>query len=420
MITSVGDPWSGTADVKILLIHQAFAALDEPGGTRHHEFARHLQSLGHQVTVITGQGSYLTGQSTLQGRGVQRQVDDVGVVILRCPGYHEWHRSFFHRLISFINFMVRSFLVGLRVEDVDLVWGTSPPIFQAVSARLIARWRRKPFLLEVRDLWPYFAVATGVLRSKTLIWLSNWLEGWLYRSADVVVVNSPGFMDHVRARGARRVTLVPNGVDCEAFTKGSAAIGLRHRLGVAEGFLVLYAGAHGLSNDLMTVLQAARILQTDENVHFAFVGDGKEKARLVAQSQAWSLERVHFIDPVPKQDVPGLLAEADAGLAILMAIDAYKTTYPNKVFDYMAAGLPVICVIDGVIREVVEQANAGIFVLPGDPEALARAIQDLKSDRQKAKTMGESGQRWVCAHHDRRKLAQDFNAVMEELLGWGR
>lgn len=404
------------ADVKILLIHQAFAALDEPGGTRHHEFARHLQSLGHQVVVITGQGSYLTGQATLQGRGMQRQVDDAGVEILRCPGYHQWHRSFFHRLISFINFMVRSFLVGLRVADVDLIWGTSPPIFQAVSARLIARRRRKPFLLEIRDLWPYFAVATGVLRSRTLIWLSNWLEGWLYRSADVTVVNSPGFIDHVHTRGAKRVELVPNGVDCESFTKAPAEMGLRDRLGVKDGFLVLYAGAHGLSNDLHTLLRAARILQTEKSLHFALVGDGKEKPGLVAQSEAWALERVHFIDPVPKQEMPSLLAEADAGLAILLPIEAYKTTYPNKVFDYMAAGLPVICVIDGVIREVVEKANAGVYVPPGDPEALAQGILHLKHDQGNAKAKGRSGQEWVCTHHDRRKLADDLNAVMEELL----
>ena len=390
--------------------------MDEPGGTRHHEFARHLQALGHRVTIITGQGSYLTGVQNKEGQRISRQVDDYGVEIWRCASYHAWHRSFFHRLLSFIDFMLRSFLAGLRVGQVDLVWGTSPPIFQAVSAALLARWRRVPFLLEVRDLWPYFAVATGVLRIRFLIRMSNWLEAWLYRVADVVVVNSPGFIEHVRERGAEHVALVPNGVDCEAFSRSERDGAIRERLTIKDGFLVLYAGAHGLSNDLFTVLRAAQELQNQPEIHFVLVGAGKEKARLVEQAQQWDLGRVHFIDPVPKQDMPALLAEADAGLAILMAIEAYKTTYPNKVFDYMAAGLPVVCAIDGVIREVVEQDQAGIFVQPGDPHALAEAILRLANDREKADKMGESGRRWVCAYHDRKNLATDLATIMETLL----
>jgi glycosyltransferase involved in cell wall biosynthesis len=402
--------------VDILLIHQAFTALDEPGGTRHHEFARHLQELGHHVTILTGQGSYLTGERTTEQRELQRSADDEGVEIWRIPGYHAWHRSFFHRLLSFFSFMVRSFLAGLKVDKVDLVWGTSPPIFQAVSAALLARWRHSPFLLEVRDLWPYFAVATGVLRSQALIHLSNWLERWLYRAADVVVVNSPGFIEHVRARGAKRVSLVPNGVDCKAFSQVESVSNLREQLGIHDGFLVLYAGAHGLSNDLWTLLRAARDLKAEPHIHFVLAGAGKEKANLMEQAKAWNLERVHFIEPVPKRQIPGLLTQADAGLAILMAIDAYKTTFPNKVFDYMAAGIPVLCAIDGVIRGVVEEGQAGLFVEPGDPSALAAAVLAMAADRAKAQSMGESGRRWVCAHYDRKKLASELAMIMEEAL----
>ncbi|TFH34458.1 MAG: glycosyltransferase WbuB, partial [Anaerolineales bacterium] len=296
---------------------------------------------------------------------------------------------------------------------VDLVWGTSPPIFQAVSSAWLARWRRVPFLLEVRDLWPYFAVATGVVRSGLLIRMSNWLEKWLYRAADVVVVNSPGFIEHVRARGAKRVELVPNGVDCEAFSQASDTGALRERLAIKNGFVVLYAGAHGLSNDLITVLGAARELKAEPEIHFVFVGAGKEKERLKAQAKHWGLDHVHFIDPVPKQEMPALLAQADAGLAILLAIDAYKTTYPNKVFDYMAAGLPVVCAIDGVIRQVVEQGQAGIFVQPGDAHAIAEGIQSLVADRERARAMGAAGRRWVCAHHDRKSLAADLSLIIE-------
>lgn len=403
--------------MNILLIHQAFAALDEPGGTRHHEFARYLQGLGHRLTIITGQGNYLTGARTKSDRGAIRQVDDVGVEIWRIPGYHAWHRSFFHRLLSFISFMMRSFFSGLRAGKIDLVWGTSPPIFQAVSAALLARWRRVPFLLEVRDLWPYFAVASGVLRSTLVIRLSRWLERQLYRAADVVVVNSPGFVQHVSARGAKRVELIPNGVDCEAFIDADIVGDIRGQLGINNGFLVLYAGAHGLSNDLITVLRAAEELKSDPGIHIVLVGAGKEKANLIAQAQAWELTQVHFIDPVPKQRMPEVLAQADAGLAILMAIDAYKTTYPNKIFDYMAASLPVLCAIDGVIRDVIEKGQAGLYVEPGNPSALADSILQLAADRASVKQMGEAGRRWVCARYDRSNLASDFAVIMEDMVG---
>ncbi len=402
--------------MKILLIHQAFAALDEPGGTRHHELARHLQGRGHPVTIITGQGSYLTGDRT--ARHVERgpQFDDVGVEIWRIPGYHAWHRSFFHRLLSFFSFMFRSFIAGLRIKELDLVWGTSPPIFQAVSAALLARLRRLPFVLEIRDLWPYFAIESGVLRSRLIIGMSTWLERRLYRAADVVVVNSPGYVEHVRARGAGRVEIVPNGVDCGLFAQAGAKGDLRERLEVGDGFLLLYAGAHGLSNDLTTLLSAAEILKASTDIHIVLVGDGKEKAALQAMARKRRLERVHFLDPAAKQDMPGLLAQADAGLAILMAIDAYKTTYPNKVFDYMAASLPVVCAIDGVIRKVVEQGEAGLFAQPGNPQALADAVQQLASNRENARKMGEAGRRWVNTHYDRVSLAEDLEKIMVSLV----
>jgi glycosyltransferase involved in cell wall biosynthesis len=402
--------------MNILLIHQAFAALDEPGGTRHHEFARFLQRRGHQVTVITGQGSYLTGDRRKAARGIERMEDDQGVRIWRIPGYHSWHRSFFHRLLSFIGFMLRSVLTGLQVNQVDLIWGTSPPIFQAASAAFLARRRKIPFIFEVRDLWPYFAVASGVLRSRLLIRLSEWLEHWLYRQASVVVVNSPGFIEHVTERGAQKVELIPNGVDTAAFDSAAESGTLRKTLGLHDQFVVLYAGAHGISNDLSTLLKAAELLKQEPSIHFVLLGAGKEKSNLSTMAQELELDKVHFMDPVPKQSMPTELKEANAGVAILLPIEAYKTTYPNKVFDYMAAGLPVVCAIDGAIRKVVEDGKAGIYVQPGQPQALAEAIEALAKDPVKATEMGQAGRRWVSTHFEREQLALLLEGVMKEAL----
>ena len=235
----------------ILLIHQAFAALDEPGGTRHHELARILVSRGHQVTIIASPVSYLTGaKRSDQSSWIVRSELEPGIHLLRCNTYHALHRSFIHRVISFFGFMITSFVAGLGVRKVDLVWGTSPPIFQGFTTWLLARLKGVPFLFEVRDLWPEFAIKVGVLKNRFLIALSEWLERFLYRHADQLVINSPGFEEHVRQRGARSVEMVPNGADPSMFDPQDRGATFRQLHNLKDRFVVLYAGAHGMSNDL--------------------------------------------------------------------------------------------------------------------------------------------------------------------------
>ena len=399
----------------ILLIHQAFATLDEPGGTRHHELARHLAGRGHRVTVIASPVSYLTGASTHLKTG-KEQVEN-GVKVIRTYTYQALHKSFVHRVFSFVSFMASSFFAGLGVKNVDLVWGTSPPIFQGVTAWLLARLKGVPFLFEVRDLWPTFAIAVGVLKSPLLIKMSLWLEHFLYRHADRVIVNSPGYVVHVTERGARRVELVPNGADPDMFNPADQGTGFRLINQLADKFVVLYAGAHGMSNDLGVVLEAAHILAlTQPQVQIIFLGDGKEKPALQKMAAGMHLANVLFLPPIPKDDMAAALAGADACLAILKPINEYKTTYPNKVFDYMAAGRPVVLAIDGVIREVVDMAGCGIFAQPGDPSALAQAIQTLAADRSRSHQMGLAGREYLEEHFSRSAVAEKLAEIMEEMV----
>lgn len=400
----------------ILIIHQAFAALDEPGGTRHHELARFLVTQGHHVTVIASPVSYLTGRTGQPHvRWVEKQMDDVGVVVLRVYTYNAMHRSFVHRMFAFLTFMVSSFIVGLSVRDVDLVWGTSPPIFQGITAWSLARLKRARFLFEVRDLWPAFAVAVGVLRNRVLIRASEWLEVFLYRSADKVMVNSPGFVEHVKARRAREIVLVPNGADTAMFDPSMDGADFRKSYGLEGKFIALYAGAHGLSNDLGVVLQAAKLLNSHVGIAIVLLGDGKDKIALVAQAKEMGLKNLHFIAAIPKNDMPAALAAAHACIAILKPIPLYSTVYPNKVFDYMAAGRPIVLAIDGVIHQVVEAAGAGIFTQPGDPAALAESIQQLAADPKNARKMGMAGRAYIEQHFDRKYLAHKLHIVIQTM-----
>jgi glycosyltransferase involved in cell wall biosynthesis len=322
--------------------------------------------------------------------------------------------------------MLSSFWAGLRTTDVDVLWGTSPPIFQAWTAWLLARLKGKQWLLEVRDLWPEFAVQVGALRNRGLIGLSEWLEGFLYRHSDQVVVNSPGFVEHIQEVGAsaKEILIVPNGVDLirdvleDVEARDAAKGALSHRAllrethGLGGKFVALYAGAHGMANDLSQLVDAAVTLQQDPRIAIVMVGDGPEKVALQERARAEQLNNLIFLPPVEKASVPALMAEADCGIAVLKAIPMFATTYPNKVFDYMASELPVVLAIDGVIRQVMEAAEAGVYVTPGDGAEIGEAIRGLADDPELAKDMGRKGKRWVEAHFDRLDMA----GKMEEIL----
>jgi glycosyltransferase involved in cell wall biosynthesis len=190
----------------------------------------------------------------------------------------------------------------------------------------------------------------------------------------------------------------------------------RQAYSLEEKIVVLYAGAHGLSNDLGTLLEAAKRLQPRKDIILVLLGDGKDKPSLQAQAKREGLNNILFLPPIPKLEMPSALAAADICIAILKPVEAYKTTYPNKVFDYMASGKPVVLAIDGVIREVIESAQAGIPVPPGDPNALAEAILRLANDPDLGRRMGSQARAYVEAHFDRSILASRLMDIMIGLV----
>ena len=398
----------------ILLIHQAFASLNEPGGTRHHEFARFLAKQGHQVSIIASPVSYLTGKDA-QSQQVEIEMEGK-ISIYRAYTYPSLHKSFIHRLFSYFSFMISSFFISMKIKNVDIVWGTSPPIFQSFTAWLVSKLKRVPFLLEIRDLWPAFAVAVGVLKNKVLINLSLWLERFLYHHADGIIVNSPGYIEHVQLKGGQNVTLIPNGSDTTAFTPANT-VQIRKELGWTDKFVLLYAGAHGMSNDLPVVLQAAKLIEKHDDIKIAFIGDGKEKSNLITLAESLRLSNAEFLNPVPKNKIAEYLQASDICIAILKPIELYKTTYPNKVFDYMAAGKPIILAIDGVIREVVESADCGIFCEPGDPHAIANAVLEMHSNRNGLVKIGKRGKVYLEQNFNRMIIAKDFTDMIKEIAG---
>ena len=400
-----------------LLIHQAFASPDDPGGTRHYEFGKHLVKCGHRFTVVAGDISYMTGRSLVDSNGlIAEQILD-GMRVLRVYTYPSLHRSFLWRVVSFLSFMCTSVIVGLQAGPVDLVMGTSPPIFQAVSAWLLALLRQRPFLLEIRDLWPEFAIDIGILKNVSIIRLARKLERLLYARARHIMVNSPAYKNYLLKQGVplEKISLIPNGVDPDMFDPETKGENFRRELKLVSKFTITYAGALGLANDVSTVLRAAYHLRDDPDIHFLLVGDGKERANLEHLADELILANVTFIGSRPKSEMSKILAASDVCLAVLKDIPMFRTTYPNKVFDYMAAGRPTILAIDGVIREVIESARGGIFVPPGNHKALAEAVKFLSTNRSEAEAMGISARAYVIAHFNRCEQARDFASLVEHV-----
>lgn len=401
--------------MKILLINQAFVSPDEPGHTRHFEMAKFLQSRGHELVIVASDLNYQTGQRTVAHKGLFAEQNFDGVRVLRSYIVPALHRSYFWRIVSFFSFMFSSVYTAFQVRNVDLVMGTTPPIFQAVSAWFVALVRRKPFLLEVRDLWPEFGVSMGVLKNPVVIALARWLERFLYAHATHILVNSPAYREYMIAKGVseKKVTFIAYGTDVDMFNPHVDGSLIRAELGMQEKFVVLYAGALGQANDIDTILRAARRLNEEGRIRFVLFGDGKERARLQADAGKMNLSNVIFAGARAKKEMPGIVASADVCLAILQDIPMFRTTYPNKVFDYMAAGRATVLVIDGVSRQLIEASGGGVYVQPGDDESLAKTILELSKDSSRVRQMGQNARKYLVRHLDRRdKLNETFELLM--------
>jgi glycosyltransferase involved in cell wall biosynthesis len=393
-----------------LLVHQAFVSNGEPGGTRHYELARRLVARGQRFTVIASDVSYHTGGRLVSKPRLVTETCEEGIRILRTYTYSGVHRSYVSRVISFLSFMTTSLFAGATVNDPDVVMGTSPPIFQAISAWMLAEFHGCPFLLEVRDLWPEFAIDIGLLKNRTLIRIARSVERFLYDRADHLLVNSPAYRSYLVDRGIdpKRISFVSNGVDPQMFDPRDRGESIRIRYNLQDKFVVTYAGALGMANDLDTLICAAEHLKAREDIHVLIVGEGKERRRLQDAVRRLALDNITFAGSFPKSEMPKVFAASDACTALLKNIPMFTTTYPNKVFDYMAAGRPTVLAIDGVIREVLEAACGGIFVQPGNSRQLADAIIKLADHPEEAIAMGSAARTYVVQHFHRDKHAQQL------------
>lgn len=378
--------------MRLLYIHQHFTVPTASGGIRSYQMARRMISRGHQVMMVCGRGK--DGQTGLTGefrRGIRRGAVD-GISIIEIDLEYSNSHGFLRRTLTFVRFMLRSIRIALT-EEYDVVLATTTPLTVGIPG-IAARWlRRKIFIFEVRDLWPELPRAMGVIRNPFVLALMSFLEWASYRSAHRLIGLSPGIVEGISARAGAdaKVTMVPNGCDTEIFLPAAKSAPSHPVPG--QPLTAIFTGAHGLANGLDSVLDAALVLQRRgrEDIRLVLVGDGMCKPALVARARAEGLGNVTFLDPIPKTGVVAMLREADVGLQILADVPAfYRGTSPNKFFDYLAGGLPVLNNYPGWLAEVIQTHDCGIAVPPRDPGAFADALEAFADHPERTSAMGRN------------------------------
>lgn len=388
---------------------------EDAGGTRHFEFAKFLADNGHRISIIGSDVQFFTGKKQDSNT---KEHSYPGVAIKRVKTFKKIHSSFLGRLASFVSFMIGALFSGMNVKHIDAVFGTSPPLFQGITACIISRLKSKPFIFEIRDLWPDFMIEIGAIKSPLLIYPARWMEKFLYHMASLIIINSPGFKPLLLKKGVReeKIRVIPNSVDTSMFHPGNRGDVVKEEHDLYGKYVILYAGAIGRSNNIGTLIDAAAKLKNVEDLFFVLVGGGNELESMKRRVKDYNLNNVRFIPPTPKSYMPEIIAASDVCVAILKDVPLFKTTYPNKVFDYMAGGRPVLLAIDGVIREVVEDANAGIFAFPGSADEIARRIMQLYRNPDEGIEMGLNGRKYVEEYFEREVQAEKLEKVLLEIL----
>lgn len=393
--------------MKVLYFHQHFVTPHGAGAIRSYVMARKLIERGHQVTMVCGSftgGN--TGLSSPYSKGMRRGYVD-GIDVVEFDLAYSNHDGLVKRSWTFLKFAVRSMMFALR-EPYELVFATTTPLTAGIPG-IVARWLRgKAFVFEVRDLWPELPQAMGVIRNPVVLWAMGVLEWASYRSAHALIGLSPGIVEGIMRRGVprERVALVPNGCDLDLFAQDAPPW---RPEGVAPtDLMAVFAGTHGMANGLDAVLDAAAELKRRGRGHIKLVliGNGKLKPALQARASREELDNVVFHDPVNKTRLASLLNATDLGLQVLANVPAfYFGTSPNKFFDYIAAGLPVLNNYPGWLAGMIKENSCGFAVNPEDAVALADALESAAADRNALKEMGRRARKLAEDKFDRRLLA---------------
>lgn len=403
--------------MKVIYFHQYFNTPKNGGGIRSYEFAKRLIQRGHRVTIVCGGDHKRFNLSPTKKRDIYRgDIDGIDVIQISLPYSNK--DNLIKRTKTFLLFAWAGIRIALK-EDYDLLFATSTPLTAGIPGIFAKIFRKKKFIFEVRDLWPELPKALG-LKNPFALWGMNILEWLSYHFSDACIGLSPGICEGIKKRSQpnKPVAMIPNGSDLDIFSPGKRS-NLQLKGIAPTDTVAVFAGAHGVANGLDAILDAAKVLKQRNcnDIKLIFFGDGKLKPALVERAHNEGLANCLFFDPVSKTELNEIVASADIGLMVLANIPAfYYGTSPNKFFDYISAGLPILNNYPGWLADMIRENDCGVVVAPNNPEAFADGLIKLRNAPELRKRYAQNSRALAESKFDRNKLGRQFVDLLESIM----
>ena len=403
----------------VCYIHQHFATLKSSSGTRSFEFSKQLIDAGHQVSLITGVNEL--NQASFPDIRDELHKTDIDGIEVYCISGNKYKNSmgFYRRLRNFGEFAFRAKSCAVAIKP-DIIYATSTPLTVGIPGMKASKRLEIPFVFEVRDLWPELLIALKALRNPIAKYFARRLEKKIYYAAQHIVALAPGMKEGICKTGFHpsRVSVIPNGCDLKLFRPTEESLN-DPRFGTENEVRFVFAGAHGIANGLDAVLDAAKILKQRnvEGIRLVFIGAGGLRDQLIARSEAdGTIKFISWVPNLQKQELANVLPKMDVGMMILKNLpEFYYGTSPNKFFDYISSGLPVLNNYPGWVADMIQANDCGIAVPPDDPISFADAIQQFASQKQRMVTMRSNARELAVREFDRRFLGNQFINVLESV-----
>jgi glycosyltransferase involved in cell wall biosynthesis len=394
--------------VKILVLTEHFTPEIAAPCFRIRDHARYWLREGHEVTVVTGVPNFPRGEvhpGYRQGLYQEEWID--GVRVIRLWTYMAANKGVLRRALDYLSFMISSILFCWRYPDFDVILATSPPFFTPAAAFVISWLRRRPYVFEIRDLWPASIGAVGMAKGWPLRLLEKF-ELFLYRRARRIISLTHAFRRNLAKRGIpqEKIDVVTNGVDLREFAATLEVSAVRRRLRVSsDAFLAGYIGTTGRAHGLRTIIDAASQVADRRDIRFLIMGEGAERESLESYARERGATNVTFSDNVPHDEVPGYLAAINLSIVHLRPDPVFRAVIPSKIFESMATKTPILMAVEGEGADIVQNAECGVCIPSGDSSAMAAAVRSLADDRPALREMGQRGARVVAETYDRRTTA---------------
>lgn len=390
----------------ILYIHQYFKTPEEPGGTRSYWIAKKFIEEGHRVIMLTGTDKISAQKQTVIFEGIE--------IIYHKVSYNQ-KMGFWGRLFSFLRFTFRSTWSALNLKNIDLVYATSTPLTVGIPA-LLTKWlKKKPFIFEVRDLWPEVPIQMKGLTNPLGVSIARWLEKTIYQNASHIIALSPGMQEGViKYVSPNKTSVIPNMAKSEVFFPREKNLSLLKKLDLNHStFKIIHFGALGIANGAIYILKSAELLKDNPSVEFIFIGEGAQQAELISYCQKKQLKNVRFLGKFPMNETAEIVNLCDVSIVSFKNIPILYTNSPNKFFDSLSAGKPIIVNSAGWTKELVEKNQCGFYVNPEEPYDLSEKINLLQSNPNLLESMGKNARNLALKTYDKKILCQQVHAVVQ-------